>query len=250
MTARSRVARGGASRARARSAGMTLVEMLIVLLIVTLLLAGVVMGSGQLAGAKLRKSATSLVGLIRVSYVRATVQARSERIVFDLDHSTFWLEESEQPMLVNSHDTSGTGGAEAVTAAEKAALEESKRLVAGPRAPRPSFHAVKPGLYAASDNQGGTERSLPRGIKFRSVQTGHDEEPHTSGRAYLYFWPGGMTERASVVLRKGDSLSDTDALTLVVSPLTGNVVTKSGAVSLPKVEDDKGMSEREDTGGL
>ena len=245
--------RGGASlslsKKRARSAGLTLVEMLVVLLIVGLLFAGVVMGSGQLAGAKLRKSATTLTGLIRVSYVRATVQARSERIVFDLDHSTFWLEESDQPMLVNSHDTTGTGGAEVVTAAEKAALEESKRLVAGPQAPRPSFRAVKPGLYAASDNQGGTERSLPHGIKFRSVQTSHDEEPRTSGRAYLYFWPGGMTERASIVLREGDSMADTNALTVVVSPLTGNVVIKAGAVSLPKLEDGKDQSEREDQGG-
>ena len=245
--------RGGASlllsRKRARSAGLTLVEMLVVLLIVGLLFAGVVMGSGQLAGAKLRKSATTLTGLIRVSYVRATVQARSERVVFDLDHSTFWLEESDQPMLVNSHDTTGTGGAEVVTAAEKAALEESKRLVAGPQAARPSFRAVKPGLYAASDNQGGTERSLPHGIKFRSVQTSHDEEPRTSGRAYLYFWPGGMTERASIVLREGDSMADTNALTVVVSPLTGNVVIKAGAVSLPKVEDGKDPSEREDQGG-
>src|SRR5512142_647410 len=89
---------------RARQRGLTLVEMLIVLLIVTLVLAGVVMGSGQLAGAKLRKSATTLTGLIRVAYVRATVTARSERIVFDLDNSKFWLEESEQPMLVQSKD--------------------------------------------------------------------------------------------------------------------------------------------------
>jgi len=245
--------RGGASlslsKKRARSAGLTLVEMLVVLLIVTLLFAGVVMGTGQLASAKLRKSATTMTGLIRVTYVRATVQARSERIVFDLDHSTFWLEESEQPMLVSSQDKTGTGGAEAVTAAEKAALEESKRLVAGPQAPRPSFHAVKPGLYAASDNQGGTERSLPSGIKFRSVQTTHDEEPRTSGRAYLYFWPGGMTERASIVLRKGDSMANTDALTVLVSPLTGNVVTKAGDVSLPKPEEGKDPSEREDQGG-
>ncbi|HSQ62424.1 MAG TPA: prepilin-type cleavage/methylation domain-containing protein, partial [Polyangiaceae bacterium] len=99
------------------------------------------------------------------------------------------------------------------------------------------------------DNQGGTERSLPHGIKFRSVQTSHDEEPRTSGRAYLYFWPGGMTERASVVLREGDSMADTNALTVVVSPLTGNVVIKAGAVSLPKVEDGKDPSEREDQGG-
>jgi general secretion pathway protein H len=235
-------------RRRALQRGLTLVEMLIVLLIVTLLLAGVVMGTGQLAGAKLRKSATTLTGLIRVAYVRATVTSRSERIVFDLDENKFWLEESEQPMLVQSKDATGTGGADPVTAAEKQAVAERERLVKGPQAPRAAFHAVKPGLYAASDNQGGSEQSLPFGIRFRSVQTNHDEEARTKGRAYLYFWPGGLTERASVVLRKGDSLAETDAMTLVIQPLTGAVNVKPGNVSLPVVTEERDLSQREDRG--
>jgi general secretion pathway protein H len=228
--------------------GLTLVEMLVVLLIVTLLLAGVVMGSGQLAGAKLKKSATTLSGLARVAYVRATVTARSERIVFDLDESTFWLEESEQPMLVQSHDKTGTGGADPVTAAERQAIAETERLIKGPQAPRAPFKKVKPGLYAASDNQGGSDQSLPFGIKFRSVQTGHDEDARTKGRAYLYFWPGGLTERASIVLSKGSSLANADAMTLLVAPLTGVATVKPGNVALPTVTDDKDLSEREDRG--
>ncbi len=237
------------SRRRKNSRGLTLVEMLIVLMIIALISAGVVMGSGQLGGAKLHKSATTLTGLIRVAYVRATVTARSERIVFDIDNSKFWLEESEQPMLVQSHDTSGTGGADAVTEAERIALAEKERLIKGPQAPRPTFRAVKPGLYAASDNQGGSEQSLPFGIKFRSVQTAHDEDPRTKGRAYLYFWPGGLTERAAVALRKGDSLADIDAMTLVVSPITGAVNIKPGNVSLPIITEDRDLSERDDRGG-
>jgi general secretion pathway protein H len=235
-------------RRRAHQRGLTLVEMLIVLLIVTLILAGVVMGTGQLAGAKLRKSATTITGLIRVAYVRATVTSRSERIVFDLDNNKFWLEESDQPMLVQSKDTTGTGGADGVTAAEKQAIAEKERVVKGPQAPRPPFHAVKPGIYAATDNQGGSDQALPFGIHFRSVQTNHDDEARSKGRAYLYFWPGGLTERASIVLRKGDSLNETDAMTLVVSPLTGAVKIKPGSVSLPVVTDEKDLSERVDRG--
>lgn len=234
---------------RAHQRGLTLVEMLVVLLLVTLITAGVVMGSGQLGTAKLHKSATALTGLIRVAYVRATVTARSERIVFDLDRSKFWLEESEQPMLVQEHDKSGTGGADPVTDAEKAATAESDRLIKGPEAAKPTFHRVKPGLYAASDNDNGSEDSLPFGIKFRGVQTGHDEESRTTGRAYLYFWPGGLTERASIVLRKGDSLADGDAMSLIVKPLTGAVTIKPGNQSLPTVTEEKDLSEREDNGG-
>src|SRR4029077_20179696 len=88
---------------------------------------------------------------------------------------------------------------------------------------------------------------LPRGIKFREIQTAHDDAPRTSGRAYLYFWPGGMTERASIQLRLGDSTDDSDTLTLLVSPLTGKVTAKDGPVSLVIPVDDKSASEREDT---
>jgi len=234
---------------RRHQRGLTLVEMLVVLLIMTLMLAGVAMGSGQLATAKLHKSGTALTGLIRVAYVRATVMSRSERLVFDLDHSKFWLEESDQPMLVQSHDKTGTGGADPVTEAEKQALAESDRLIKGPAAPRPTFHRVKPGLYAASDDQGGSESSLPFGIKFRGVQTSHDDDVRTKDRAYLYFWPGGLTERASIVLRKGDSLEDNDALTLLVKPLTGVVTIKPGNVSLPTITEEKDLSERSDNNG-
>jgi general secretion pathway protein H len=235
-------------RGRARQRGLTLVEMLVVLLIMTLLLAGVAMGSGQLASAKLHKSGTALTGLIRVAYVRATVMSRSERIVFDVEHGKFWLEESEQPMLVQEHDKSGTGGASPVTEAEQAALAESDRIIKGPEAPRPTFHRVKPGLYAATDDQGGSESSLPYGIGFRAIQTAHDDEPRTKGRAYLYFWPGGLTERASIVLRKGQSTEDGDALTLLVKPLTGAVTIKPGNVSLPTITQESDLSERQDNG--
>ena len=223
--------------------------MLVVLLLVALMSAAVVMGGGQLGSAKLHKSATTLTGLIRVAYVRATVTARSERIVFDLDAGKFWLEESDQPMLVQSHDPTGTGGADPVTDAEKAAAAESDRLMKGPEAPKPAFHKVKPGLYAASDNQGGSDESLPFGIKFRGVQTGHDDDVRTKGRAYLYFWPGGQTERASIVLRKGDSLADADAMTLLVKPLTGAVAIKPGNISLPIITEEKDLSDRQDNGG-
>ncbi len=235
--------------ARVRAGGLTLVEMLVVLAIVALLFAGVVMGSGQLAGAKLSKGVTTLNGLIRVAYVRATVTDKSLRIVFDLDHSTFWLEESDQPMLVQEKDATGTGGADPMTVAEKAAIAEGDRIIKGPQVPRPHFHAVKPSLYTAGDEKGtGVERSLPRGVTFRQVETPHDEAARTKGRAYLYFWPGGMTERASIVLRKGTSTEDNDAMTLLVSPLTGKVTVKSGRVSLPTINDESDLSEREDHG--
>jgi general secretion pathway protein H len=234
-------------KSRSQSRGVTLVEILVVLAILGIMLGAVVSGSGQVASARQKHAATILAAAVKVGYTRATATSRSVRLVMDMENDAIWLEESTVPMLVQSKDTSGTGGAEAATEQEKASLDESDRILKGPRAPRARYTQVdSPGL--GNEGKKGP-KALPRGIKFLSVQTAHDDAPRTEGRAYLYFWPGGQTERAAIQLAIGDSKADNDAVTLVVHPLTGRVTVKDGAVSLTLPTDDKGASERDDPMG-
>jgi general secretion pathway protein H len=236
-------------RARARARGMTLIEIMVVMVLIAILLVVVVLGSGQLASVRIKHNATSIAGAIRVAYTRATATAKSERIVFDLGQQTMWLEEGDVPMLVQTRDLTGTGGADPVTDAERRAVAEGARLIVGPQAPRAHFRAVD--VFGVQSSEGGKgPRKLDRGIKFREVQTAHDDQPRTEGRAYLYFWPGGRTELASIQLRVGDSTVDGDTMTLLVAPLTGKVTVKSGPVALKIPLDDKEASDREDTGGF
>lgn len=228
---------------------MTLIEVLIVLAIVALVMGAVVIGSGQMASSRLRHSSTMIVGAIRVGFSRASATSKSVRLVFDFGENAIWLEEGDQPMLVQSKDTSGTGGAAASTMAEKAALEESSRILKGPTPPKPAFTEID-AMGVAASTPGKGHKALERGIKLREVQTQHDADPRKDGRAYLYFWPGGQTERASIQLKIGDSDDERDAVTLIVSPLTGKVAVKDGAVEVPKPEDDKEASEREDPGAF
>jgi general secretion pathway protein H len=228
---------------------MTLIEVLIVLAIVALVMGAVVIGSGQMASSKLRHSSTMIVGAVRVGFARASASSKSVRLVFDFEENAIWLEEGDQPMLVQSKDTTGTGGAAAATMAEKTAQEESSRIVKGPTPPKPAFTEIDAmGLAASTPGKG--HKPLERGIKLREVQTAHDAEPRKTGRAYLYFWPGGQTERASIQLKIGDSDDEKNVVTLLVSPLTGKVAVKDGAVALPKPLDDKEASEREDPGAF
>lgn len=236
------------ARVRRHSRGLTLIEMLIVLAILGLFMAGVLLGSGQLASAKLKKTATGLSGAIRVAYTRASATSKSVRLVFDFNQQAFWMEEAEQPMLVSPKDAAGNGGAEAVTALEQQSLAESDRLVKGPTAPRAHFRQVDMGLLATDSDTKGNIRNLPAGIEFRSIQTTHDDGPRGTDRAYLYFWPGGQTERASIQIRKGDSTEDADTMTLMIAPLTGSVSVKPGPVDLLVPKDDTEASEREDRG--
>jgi general secretion pathway protein H len=199
-----------------------------------------------------------IAGAIRVGFARATATSKTVRLVMDFGESSIWLEEGDQPHLVQSKDKSGAGGAAAGTEAERAALEESSRILKGPTAPKTAFTEIEPmGVAAAEPGKG--HKLLDRGVKFRSVQTGHDTEPRKKGRAYLYFWPGGLTERAAIQLKVGDptktepsdeATEDPSALSLLVSPLTGKTTIKDGALDVPKPVDDKEASEREDPGAF
>jgi len=217
-----------------------------VLAIVALVAGVAIAGSNQLPSTRLRRSATLIASAVKNAYVRATATSHDLRLVMDLDQQRIWIEESEAPMLVQPKDPSAAAGAEAVTEAERQAHDEGDRLMKGPPIPKPSFRRIVASGLDEDDKQG--TKSLQRGIRFRSVQTGHDDLPRTSGRAYLYFWPGGRTERASVQIRIGDSDEDYKTFSLMVAPLTGKVTVKNGPVELVIPTDDEHASDRQDNG--
>jgi general secretion pathway protein H len=228
---------------------MTLVEILVVMGIIVLVMGGVVLGSGQLASARLKQSAALVTSAVKTAYAQANANSKSMRLAFDLEENKMWLEVSDSPMLVQTKDASGTGGADPVTAAEQASTAEGERIVKGPRAPRPQFHAVASEAGQISDrtvDPTAVGRKLSRGIHFRSIQCQHDDQPRTSGRAYLYFWSGGQTERCAIQIAIGDEKEESSVLTLMVSPLTGKVTMKPGAVALQLPTDDAAASEREE----
>jgi general secretion pathway protein H len=238
-----------ASRMRRPVRGMTLIEVLIVLALIGVVTSAVVIGSGQLSSARLRRTSTMITGAVRVGFSRASSTSKTVRLVLDIDESKLWLEQGDQPHLVQSKDTSGTGGAAAATESEKQALDESSRILKGPTAPRTGFQEIDVmGLAAATPGKG--HKPFERGIKVRSVHTAHDDEPRKTGRAYLYFWPGGQTERAAIQLKVEGTDDDDHTVTLLVAPLTGKITVKSGPVELKVPSSDSEASEREETGGF
>jgi general secretion pathway protein H len=226
--------------------GLTLIEIIIVIAIMALFVGVAIAGSAQLPSARLRRSTTMIASAVKVAYTRATATSRDLRLVMDLDQKKIWLEESDAPMLVQSKDKSAAAGADPINQAELAAIEEGSRIMKGPPIPKPRFHPIE--AYGFGDVESGKGgKSLQRGITFRSVKTTHDDTARTSGRAYVYFWPGGRTERAAIQLRVGDSEEDSSTLTLLLSPLTGKVTVKGGPAELVVPTDDAHSSDRTDT---
>ncbi len=215
--------------------------------IISLVTGAAVAGSMQLPSARLRRSATMIASAVKVAYTRATATSHDLRLVMDIDAKAIWLEESDLPMLLQSKDKTGTAGADPVTQVERQAFEAGDRIVKGPPIPKPRFRAIA--AYGFGDVESGKGgKPLQSGITFAAVQSMHDEAPRTSGRAYLYFWPGGRTEAAAIQLAIGGSTEAGRTLTLLVSPLTGKVTIKGGAVELAVATDDDHSSDRKDNG--
>jgi general secretion pathway protein H len=91
---------------------------------------------------------------------------------------------------------------------------------------------ARPPLFSSFENENalpglGQPIELPADVKVVSVRTDSDPEEITTGKAYIYFFPGGRTQLAHISLRHVDN---DDAFTLKVAPLTGKVVV------IPEIE--------------
>lgn len=232
-------------RAAADVRGVTLVEVLIAMALVAIVSAGAILGMGVVQSARLKRSASMIGGAVRIAYAHANAKSKPVRLVFDFEERMLILEESTGVMSLKKNDA--TGGAAAATEAERAAIEESEAILKGPRAARPSFQATKAFGWNVEGERPG--KQLEKGIRFLQVETAHQEEPIQAGRAYLYFWPGGQTERAAVQLLQSDSekADEGSVLTVLISPLTGKAEIKRGPVEMPRPRSDDEESERDET---
>lgn len=229
---------------RRQQRGVTLVEVLIVVAIIGFASGVAILGSGVADSARLRRSSVMIASAVRVAYGHANATSRTVRLVFNFESRTVGIEESMGQLWLAKNDR--TGGAAAATDAERKAIEEAESILKGPRAPRPSFTPVK--ALGFSGNATKQAKELERNIRFLQIETSHQEDVVKADQAYLYFWPGGQTERAAIQLGIVGSTNDAEVLTLLVSPLTGKTEMRKGRVNMPRPRDDNEESERRDTG--
>jgi general secretion pathway protein H len=225
--------------------GVTLIEVMIVLALLALVSGGAMMGIGALGTARLRQSATLVTSAIRVAYTHASQSGKPTRLVFDFETRSIAIEQAKGRHFVQARDR--TGGAEAATDAEKEAIDEAEGILKGPRAPRTGFEPAKPLGFSSAG--GGSSKQLESDIFFRRIEVDHEDDPVTEQRVYLYFWPGGQTQRAAIQLQQGGGdVKDNDILTLTVAPLTGKVRILSGPFDMPRPRSDEEESERDGDG--
>jgi general secretion pathway protein H len=207
-----------------------------------ILSAMVISGSGMLSGTRMRSAGALIMSSVRMAMTRANSIGRPVRIVFDLDAGRIMMEETRGRMLrVTNHEEGAKAGAEAATEVEQQAAEYARQIVQGPRAPAAAFSAVE--SFGSDGEDAALGRELGKDIRFVQVQTEHDTEPRVEGRAYMYFWPGGGTERAAIqITRPGDH----QGLTVLVDALTGRAKLARGPVELEEARRDVDFQEREE----
>ncbi len=202
-------------RRHAAQSGLTLIEIMFGLAIAVLIMGVGVTSLNAVTDAYLRSAAIEITGAIKFSYDRAIMEKRIQRIGFDLDRQVWWLEFSQDPYGLAQELAQGEEGAKV----DDEATDNSPFSFDDDDDPE-VVKALEGGRAAAfaPDGESGKPRKLTGDVTFESVWTGHQEQPFTSGIAYLHFFRGGWTEPAQVVLTDGD-----DFITLKVSPLTGRV---------------------------
>ncbi len=228
---------------RLRQRGLTLIEVVIAVALIAVLSGSLLFGRNMLVGSRMKAAATLIVSGVKYGLTRANATGRPARLVLDFDKKQISIEEASGSLMLRDKGKDPSGGATPASSAEAKARAETERIVEGPHAPRPQFSKLSGVSGGVEDLSAG--RALGDGVELVRVQTEHDENEIHEGRAYIYFWPGGTTERAIVQLKKA---GDKDAaLTVVLSPLTGRAKIEKGAVDFPEPRNsDEDFSERED----
>ena len=187
-----------------------------------------VAGSMQLPSARLRKSATMIASAIKVGYTRATSTSRDLRLVMDLDQQKIWLEETDVPMLVQSKKRGDRRrrGRDRRGARRAARGRADRQGPADPQAELPSSRDVRLRRHRGGQ---GRQAVAARHPVSRRCRPRTMTRARTSGRAYLYFWPGASPSGRRSRSGSASPTEDYETLTLLVAPLTGKVTVKGGA---------------------
>lgn len=190
--------------------GFTLIEIMIVLAILGAVVALVAPRFVKRDG-NIKAVARSFIVLSKEIRNKARLTNSTYRLVINMDtqDEAYWVERANGPQPVDPKMY------------EEALKKESEKDEEAP-----------PPLFQMDKSLTKSEKKLPSGLRFGSVETINMKSPITSGLAYIHFFPEGFVEAAAVQITNGNNLT----WTLVFNPLTGQADIIEKASSLKDVQ--------------
>lgn len=226
--------------------GTTLIEMLVVLTIVALILGGVIVSFGVLSRTTAKSTAARMAAAMRYTYDRAVTTGAYYRLVIDLTRPGYWIERSDERFYLVDREKSPGRGKALDEEEEKKNLEEKEKRSLQPQTSSLATNLLPPPLPRRAMFKE-TKDSITTKVELkntfvRDFYTARQSEPYTSGKAYLYFFPDGHTERALLHLEDKSG----DVYSIIVHSLTGRVEIIAGDVPLKQIDltlDEEGSPE-------
>ncbi len=213
---------------RATSArGFTLIEIMVVVALASLLATSAAVGVSAVRRGRLRAGAAHVASAMRRAYVHALTTGRTTRLVFVVGGNRYWIEDTDDAHVLDTQDPLRQGGGAPTAERAEELAREQARLIASqrPRAPRAEFARPQGSRYR--------ERDLGDDVVITRIFTAHESDARDEGNGYVYFWSGGVGERAIVQLRGVSG----EVYSIVVHPLTGRSQIYDRAVEPPPVDD-------------
>ncbi|TMB36627.1 MAG: type II secretion system protein [Deltaproteobacteria bacterium] len=204
-----------------RARGMTLIEIGIAMAIAAGLLAMAIPAISNVTRVQLRQKSGQLGSGVRSLYGATALAGHSCRLVLDLDKQAYWSECAEGAVRLDRAGEQSAGGSRRDSREEE--LLASIRPETANEEEQVKLALAQKSAFKASGDIPKTD--LGGSVRFLDVWVQHQSERYTTGKAFLYFWPSGLTEVAAIHLGQGD-----DVNTLLISPLSGRVRIVSGRV--------------------
>lgn len=212
---------------------MTLIEVMVGIAIVALVATGASYGFNLLNRTNLRSACMRIGAASRFAYHRAITTGSTVRIGLDFGEGTIVLEEARGRVQLVRADDERRRDVEEESGSSASVVDpwEAARANLGDVV-RPSFGQTS---FGPISNAEGTPikryaaQPLGSGVRVMKVFVPHEPEPVSQGKAYIYFFPGGRTERAIVHLTDARG----DVFSVLLHPLTGRVDVRSEAYVPP-----------------
>jgi len=215
---------------RSGQAGLTLIELIIVAAVFAMIVAIMVPSVESITGVHLKTSASCLAGTIRYTYDLAARKGVAFRVAIDIDENSYWVESASEKFLLDREKTEVRDGVLEEPDEDEEDRRRSRRFVnrnfiegGG------MWHARKRASFSDFAGPTTAKVALPQGIAFQDVWVAHQSDVVTTGRAYLYCFPTGMTERAVIHLVEENE----DVYSVTVEALTGSVRIDPHYVDIP-----------------